>query len=209
MILFHPHALHNIMAKPKAAGEVLSVGAKTYIEQLAKEHVYGYREQITSKYMEKGLMVEDQSIELFNSVFFTDYRKNTQRVTSDILTGEADIVDDDLIIDIKSSWSLATFPATQETAHKSEYEWQGRAYMMLYGKPKFTLSYCLVSTPEELIRYEQEDLHFVDHIPAHMRITTVDYDRDLEIEKQIEAKCKAGQQYFAEIVDRINKCHMA
>ena len=34
----------------------LSSGAKTYLEQLAKEFVYGYETTVTGKYMEKGLI---------------------------------------------------------------------------------------------------------------------------------------------------------
>lgn len=47
----------------------LSAGAKTYLDTLAKEFVYSYERTISSKYLEKGLMVENDSIELYNSVF--------------------------------------------------------------------------------------------------------------------------------------------
>lgn len=54
---FRASALSEIMTDPKAKTEVLSAGAKTAIEKIAKQFVYGYDETVTSKYMEKGLMV--------------------------------------------------------------------------------------------------------------------------------------------------------
>lgn len=210
-MLIHPHALGNIMSEPtaaaKKAGEVLSQGAKTYLRKLAKESVYGYRAKLDNKYIKKGLAVEDQSIELYNSVFFTDYAKHSGRIETDILSGECDILDDDLVIDIKSSWSLETFPATPDDAHDYGYEWQLRAYMMLYSKPYAELAFCLVSTPDELIGYEDPELHYVDHIPAHMRITKVRYERDAEKEQKIIDRCKAAQVYFAEQIERIQQAH--
>ena len=212
MILFHPSSLGEIMAEPTAAakksGEILSQGAKTYLNKLAREKVYGFREKISSKPMEKGILIEDQSIELYNAVFFTDYTKNTERRSNDILTGEADIVDDDLIIDIKSSWSLATFPATPDEADNKGYEWQGRAYMMLWDKPWFELAFCMVSTPESLLsQWDDPSIHFVDHIQSNMRITKIRYARDAEIERRIVDRCRAAQQYVAEQIERINAAH--
>ena len=207
MILIHPSSLSKIMTEPKSKTEVLSAGAKTYLVGMAKEVVYGYRPVITSKYMTKGIQCEQDSIDLYNNVFFTTHAKNTQRITTDIMSGEADIVDEDLIIDIKTSWSLETFPATKEDAHSSDYEWQGRAYMMLWDKPRFELAFCMVSTPEEFLKYEDASLHLVDHIPAEMRVTVVDYKRDPDIEAKIVTKCKAAQEFVERTIETIRIEH--
>jgi hypothetical protein len=124
----------------------LSAGAKTYLDTLAKEFVYSYERTISSKYLEKGLMVENDSIELYNSVFFTSLEKNTERRDNEWITGECDIAAPRKIIDIKSAWSLDTFPATALQAHDADYEWQGRAYMWLWEKPEFEVAWCLVWT---------------------------------------------------------------
>jgi hypothetical protein len=207
MILIHPSSLAKIMTEPKKKDEVLSAGAKTYLVGLAKEIVYGYRPTITSKYMSKGTQCEQDSIDLYNNVFFTSHVKNEERISTDILSGEADIVDDDLIIDIKTSWSLETFPATKEDAHSSDYEWQGRAYMLLWDKPRFELAFCMVSTPEEFLKYEDASLHLVDHIAPEMRVTTVQYERDAEIEAKIIAKCKAAQEFVERTIETIRTEH--
>jgi len=91
MLKIRCSSLSKIMTEPKSKSETLSVGAKTYVEDLAKEFVYGYQKVVTSKEMEKGQLVEGHSIQLINDVFFTNYQKNTERRENDWITGECDI----------------------------------------------------------------------------------------------------------------------
>lgn len=207
MLLIRASSLGLIMTEPKVKTEVLSVGAKTYIKNLAKQFVYGYEEDVSSKYTEKGLIVENQSIELYNDVNLTNFKKNTERKINQWLTGECDIDTGKKIIDIKSSWSLATFPVLSEDCQDKQYEWQGRAYMMLWEREEFELVYCMVNTPDELIRFEQEDIHFVDHIAPELRVTSVTYKRDLDLEEKIKVKVTHAQNYYNEIIDRIASDH--
>lgn len=204
---FRASSLGLIMTEPKTKDETLSVGAKTYIESLAKQLVYGYDDEVSSKYLEKGIAVEDQAIELYNSVFFSSHVKNAERKTNDWITGECDIVTPPKIIDIKSPWSLATFPATIAAGKDKGYEWQGRAYMWLWDKPEFEIAYCLVNTPEELIGYEREELHIVDHITPELRITRVPYSRDTALEEKIKSKCEAANAYLDLVVRQIAEEH--
>lgn len=207
--VFKPRAsgLFNIMTDPKSKGEVLSEGAKTYLDKCAKEIFYDYRSESGSKYTEKGIEVEDQSILLYNDVFFTSYVKNTVRIDKDYLTGECDIDADDLIIDIKSSWSLDTFPATSRAGEKKEYEWQARAYMHLYDKPRAVIAYCMVDTPDHLIGYEDESLHIVGHIPQELRVTLIKYERDNALEEKMIERCQVAQAYVREELFRIEAEH--
>lgn len=207
MFKFRASSLADIMTDPKNKGEVLSVGAKTAVEKMAKQFVYGYDEQISSKYMEKGLLVEDQSIALYNEVFFTNYAKNTERKTNDWITGECDIVALQKIIDIKSSWSLGTFPCIPEQGADKCYEWQGRAYMWLWDVDQFEVAYCLVNTPDELIGYEQPELHYVDHIAPELRVTRVQYTRDKSLEDKIKQRVEDANLYFDAVVKRIAAEH--
>jgi hypothetical protein len=185
----------------------LSAGAKTEIESMAKEFIYGFHEVVTGKYMDKGLIVEDESIQLYNSVFFTDYKKNTERKTNEWITGECDIFTGSKIIDIKSSWSLPTFPATSAAGADKGYEWQLRAYMMLWNADHGEIAYCMVNTPDELIKYEQEDLHYVDHIDEALRVTIVPYERDLALEEKIKLKVEAARKYLDKLVCAIKAEH--
>ena len=195
------------MPEPKAKGEILSVGAKTYLKSIAREIIYGFTQEIDVKYMRKGLACEDDSIKLLNSVIFKSYKKHSGRIETDLLTGECDILAPDCVRDIKSSWSLATFPCLKEDAEDKDYEYQLRAYMHLYDRPIAYLDYCMVSTPEELRKYEQVELHEVDHIDPQLRVTTVMYERDLEIEEKMLVKCRAAQLYIEEIKKQIYLNH--
>jgi hypothetical protein len=185
----------------------LSVGAKTVCEAIAKEQVYGFNEVISGKYMDKGIIVEDESIALYNSVFFTNYTKNKERKHNKWISGECDIFTGSKIIDIKSSWSLATFPATSTAGCDKGYEWQGRAYMMLWDVDYFDIAYCMVNTPDELIKYEQLDLHFVDHIAEELRVTIVPYIRDRALEEKIKHKVEAARKYMAKVANEIKQQH--
>jgi hypothetical protein len=204
---FRASALGEIMTDPKSKDETLSGGAKTCIEKLAKQLVYGYDEEVSSKYTDKGLMVEDKSIELYNSVFFTDHAKNTERKTNDWITGECDIATPRRIIDIKSSWSLSTFPATAAAGKDKGYEWQGRAYLWLWDMDEFEIAYCLVNTPEELIGYERPELHIVDHINPELRITVVRYTRDKALEEKIKQRVDDANKYLDLMVKQIAAEH--
>ena len=136
----------KLMTTSRSKGELLSQTAKSYIDQLAKEHFYGYESPIVNRYLDKGINQELESIQLLNSVRFENFEKNTERIENEWLTGECDILTNEKIIDIKTSWSLDTFPELPEDIDSKDYEWQGRAYMMLYEKHEFELVYCMVSS---------------------------------------------------------------
>lgn len=210
MLKIRCSSLSKIMSEPKSKSEALSVGAKTYIEELAKEFVYGFEKVVTSKEMEKGQLVEAHSIQLINEVFFTNYTKNDERRENEWITGECDIyVPGRKIIDVKSPWSLATFPATMFAGQDKDYEWQLRGYCMLWDVPLGEINYAMVNTPDELIRFEDPGMHYVDHIDPSLRITRVPYERDRSLEDKIKEKVEAARKYFNEIVEMIAMEHSA
>ena len=204
---FRASAISKIMTEAKSKDEPLSVGAKTEIESIAKQLVYGYDETFSSKYTEKGTLVESESLALYNSVFFTNHVKNTERRTNDWFTGECDIFTGSKIIDLKSPWSLSTFPATAAAGRDKDYEWQGRCYMNLWDVDEFEVAYCLVSTPSELVGYEREEIHYVDQIPEILRVTRVQYTRDPVLEARMKFKVEAANRYLDEMVKRIAAEH--
>lgn len=208
---FRASSIAKIMGDGKGA-DGLSVDAKTFLNGLAKEYVYSFHKVIQSKYFDKGIQCEDSAIELYNEVFFTNFAKNAERRNNDWITGEPDIVvPNTRIIDIKNAWSLDTFPATQaevaEVAKKAGYDFQGRAYMWLWDIEEFEVAYCLVSTPSDLCRFEQQDLHDVDHINPALRITRARIKRDRAIEEKMKAKVIAAREYLADAVATINLEH--
>lgn len=207
MFKFRASSLAEIMTEPKSKDELLSVGAKTCVEKIAKQLVYGYDEIVTSKYMDKGLQVEDESIDLYNSVFFTSHQKNTERKSNDWIQGECDIFAPGKIVDIKSSWSLSTFPVTAAQGKDKTYEWQLRAYMWLWGVDLAEVAYCLVNTPDDLIGWEDANLHYVDHITPELRVTLVKYERDKTLEEVIKKRVEAANDYLKTFTQEIAKQH--
>ena len=205
-LIIRASALSAIMTDGKGTDE-LSVGAKTYVTKLAKEFIYGYDERVSNKYMDKGIRCEDESINLYNVVKLTSYIKNTERRQNEWITGEADIVATHKIIDIKTSWCLTTFPVLSEQGEDKGYEWQLRAYMMLWDKPYAEIAYCLVSTPDDLIGWDSPGVHQVDHINRELRVTAVPYERDLALENKIKIKVEAARVYYEKVIREVSNQH--
>lgn len=201
-------SLGKIMTEPKTKSEVLSVGAKTHVRELARSAIFGISKNVSSKQMEKGIRCEGSAIELYNSVFFKSHSKNTERRTLGDLTGECDIVVPGVIgKDIKCSWSVDTFPIALVDCEDSLYEWQMRGYMKLWDVPRWEVAYCLVDTPEDLIGYEDPEAHKVGHLPEHLRVTTWVIDRDPEKETKIAEKITAARLYYAEVIAEFDRTH--
>jgi hypothetical protein len=192
------------MTNPRKKTEVLSATCKTYIKELVKEDLFNYRTTIDSKYLTKGIDMEDTSIDLYNEVYGTLYLKNTERLENEFITGECDINAEDKIIDIKSSWSLETFPASPEDVNNKDYEWQLRGYMMLYNKPKAELAYCMVNTPDYLLKeWDNWDIHKVDKFDPFLRVTTISFERDRDKERDIIDRVIECGKFYIEYRDSI------
>ena len=203
---FRASQLGKLMTSSRTKGEVLGQTAKSYIIEQAKQDFYGYRTQLMNKYVLKGIEQEQDSIDILNGVRFQNYLKNEQRAENEYLTGCCDIITEDSIIDIKSSWSLETFPATTfELKDLNDYEWQGRAYMWLYDRPTFELCYVMVSTyPELLSQYDPIDIHEVDHIDPAKRITSITFERDAEIEIRMQEQLLAASLFYDQVITQLN-----
>ena len=202
---WRPSQLGKLMTNPRNKSEVISETAKSEIRRIAKEDFFGYSSEIKTKPMIKGTDWEQDGIDLLNNVRFTKYTKNKLRVENEYMSGCCDILLDDLIIDIKSSWSLDTFPATPSEGESSDYEWQGRAYMWLYDRPEFELIYTMYTTPDELLTdWDNLSIHRVDHIPSHHRITVITYQRDEQYEDLIRERLIHCNEYYSQYVNELN-----
>lgn len=207
---FRCSSIGKLMTEPKSKSEgPLSVGAKTYIRELAAQEIFGVDFVVSSKAMEKGIECESDSILLLNSVRKLSLRKNTERRSNDFITGECDLFDSVLKRghDIKTSWSIATFPITSKDCEDKLHEWQMRGYMALWNADEWEVNYCLVDTPDRLIGFEPMELHFVSNIPEHMRVTTWTVKRDIEKEEAIFEKVKHARDYFRQVIEEFDLTH--
>ena len=209
-ILFRCSSIGKLMTEPKTKTEgPLSVGAKTYIRELAKQEIFGVEFEFSSKETQKGIEVEDQSIALLNRVRGLSLQKNAERKTNGLITGECDLYDADRKRghDLKSSWSAKTFPGWTKDCEDKLYEWQMRGYMWLWDADEWEVNYALVDTPERLIGYEPLQLHVVSHIPEHLRLTTWLIERDFAKERAIAEKVEAAREYYAEVIEDFDQIH--
>ena len=205
-MLIRCSALRLAMTEARAKNAGLSETAKKVVEDEIRTLYFGVREKISSKAMQKGIDCEQQSIDLLNNVEFRlskPYVKNTERRSNDWITGECDIYDAEsrTIRDIKTSWSIATYPLFADNAN--DYEWQMRGYMMLWDCDTAIVDYCLVDTPEHLIGYEQRELHIVSHIDPEKRVKSFVFERDEQKEQRIKERCEQLQEYFELLKQRL------
>ena len=64
--LFRCSSLGVLMTYPEK--DTLSAGPKTALGTIFKEEIFGKTKQIKSKYLEKGVLVEGEAIEIYNQV---------------------------------------------------------------------------------------------------------------------------------------------
>lgn len=209
-LLIRCSSIGKLMTEPKTKVEgPLSVGAKTYIRSLAAQEIFGVDFEVYSKEMEKGIIVEPDAISLLNRVRGLDLEKNAERKSNNWIAGECDLFDHARRCghDLKSSWSVATFPLLSSDCEDKLYEWQMRGYMMLWEADEWEVNYVLLSTPEHLAKWEPPSMHFVDHIPEHMRLTTWTVRRDEEKEVAMIGKIKAAREYYANVISEFSAQH--
>lgn len=193
----------------KLKRQTLSETAKSYIRELVAQEIFGIDFEVSSKAIEKGLTVENESIALLNRVRGLSLAKNAERRVNDFITGECDLYDAERKRghDLKSSWSAATFPITVADCFDGLYEWQMRGYMMLWDADEWEVNYALVDTPEKLIGFEPIQMHLVSHIPEHMRLTTWVIQRDAAKEEAIKEKVRHARDYYAQVIEEFDLTH--
>lgn len=195
-VIVRAHQMGDLMTAPRSKSEVLSETAKKMLMLNAKQEVFGFKNQLVSKYIDKGITQEQDSIDLLNKVRLEKYVKHQGRQTRMFMSGECDILTEDSVIDIKTAWSWATFPATPTEGMNKAYEWQLQAYMWLYDRPKAELVYCMVTTDPDLCKYEYADLHQAEHVEPYKRITILKYERDWDMQEQMIYKLEAAWNFY-------------
>lgn len=141
----------------KEAG-LLSKTAQRHLLDVYIAEKYGRKRDIQTKQMKKGVEVEDESILLLNKYWNTNYEKNQDRYTNGFITGHPDILDNDKVVDIKSSYDLWTFLGNLPDKLDNLYYWQLMSYMWLTGATKGHIAYCLSNTPFGIVEQEKRYL---------------------------------------------------
>lgn len=203
-----PSSLSRLMTNSRSKKDLLSETAKSYVKECVLSDFYGIEKSLYNKQLGKGTFCEDETIDLLNIVEFESFEKN--EVTKDIgwIKGTCDI-DSKCLVDIKTSWDFNTFPHFKEDADKivkkSGYEWQVRAYMMLYNRDSARVVFGLVDTPDDLLSdYDDEAIHKISHIEPNKRITSSSiFHRCDEKENQIKERYEIANEYYQELYNQL------
>lgn len=219
---FRPSCLGKLMVDPRSKKESLSETTKSYLKEIYIEEMFGRKREITSKYMEKGTMVEEDSISLASSVLDVMLLKNEETLENDYIKGTPDLVFDSQVWDIKSSWDIWTF--ANADGENKDYYWQLRGYTWLMGLSKAKLVYCLVNSPAHLIEDEvrvqtyrrgmlgqeetpefykmEADIEYLmtfDDIDEKLRVKVFDYEFEEEQIEKLKERIEAARKYLSEM----------
>jgi hypothetical protein len=154
---FHPSSLGLIMTESRTKEE-LGETAKSHLIECYVSKKYGRNKDVTNKFIEKGLLAEEDSFDLYTLVKDKLFIKNEKTFENDFFVGTPDIVDGNLIVDIKTSWDLFTFFSVMGKSINKMYYWQLQSYMDLTGANEAKLVYCLVNTPFKLVEDQKKKL---------------------------------------------------
>ena len=225
MLKIRCSALGKIMTNSRSKSEVLSKTCKTYLQELAIEELYGIRKEFSSRYTDKGNLVEREAIDLAQENMDKGFMyKNEEHFNNDFITGTPDVNTESILLDVKSSYDATTFPFFATEIPTKDYYFQLMGYMALCNKRKSILAYCLINTPSEIVedevrrahwkehlideseelRKEVEARHNFDHIPTQKRIKTFEVKYDKDVVKAIYDRVKECREYYKTLIDEQN-----
>jgi hypothetical protein len=184
----------KLMNAPRSKSETLSETTKTYVKEYLTESIYGVRKEIKSKYLTKGLKLEDTAID--KAIEWLDLPfaiKNEKFFEDEFFCGTPDLIVDSVVYDIKCSWDCFTFPLFENEIPNKDYFYQLQVYMHLTGCKKAVLTYVLLNTPEELT-YEEK--HNYDSMDKKYRIKTYAFDYNQNIIDVLKEKVTNVREYI-------------
>lgn len=142
----------------------LSATCKTYLIECYVAAVYNRTKDVYSKYIDKGLAVEEDSVTLYSRIKKRFFLKNEQRIENKYISGTPDLYEGESIhrahsiTDLKSSWDIFTFYNARLSKINSDYDWQITGYEYLTNAESGSLAYCLIDTPDPIINKEANKL---------------------------------------------------
>lgn len=196
----------------------LPSGVKTHCKNWRKSKLYNRRASFSSKYTQKGHIVEDNSIDFVAN--YLDYgmlMKNEKFFESEYMMGTPDVILKDHLIDVKNSWSWETFPLFEDEIPDNAYYWQAQVYMNLVNRDNYKLIYVLSDTPINLIEREafywcknngydelQEDVYnrflndmTYNDIDNNLKIKVFNIERNQEDINEIEKRVIECRKYIS------------
>lgn len=228
----HPSQLGKIWVEPqsKSARDMgeLSQTTKTYLTELYAQHKYGRKQELDNKYINKGKSCEEDSLLLLSEVLGQFFEKNEETFESEYLVGTPDCFDEDgeTVIDVKSSYSIFSFLSNLDGKLDASYDLQLQAYMLLTGRTRAKLVYCLVDNPIEEIEGQKQllmrklnsiseespefkkewakksKLYTFSDIPEQERVLIFNVEKDPDFEGKLISKTIKCREYLQELENK-------
>jgi len=171
-----------LQRKDKGEDELPS-GAKTHLDDVFRSQFWKRRRHLTNKYLEKGLLCEQDILDIASKLDGDFYMKNDEHWQNDYIQGSWDNYSVK-VRDAKANYDLKTF---DEAELSSGYSWQIKGYSFMIKEklnlpsfPEGELVYGLVNNPLHHITNEITRQYYANGNPDD------DNEDWLEIKKQIE-----------------------
>jgi hypothetical protein len=210
-IKFRCSSLGALMTEARSKSGQLSETCKSELIKVFINEKYGRSKNIQNKYLEKGISQEEESITLYSKFKKNYFVNNKARMSNDFITGEWDILKNDIVTDIKTSWDIFSFFKSKNDSLNKDYYYQLHGYMSLTGAKSATLVYCLVNTPLNLIEQEKKSIWYKMDCPDNDSPEYVAACEEIEL-RSIYEDIPVNERVFEieierneEIIEAINK----
>lgn len=187
----------KLATNPRSKSEILSETTKSYIQDWLKESIYGVKKSFSSKYTDKGNLLEDDGIDMVINHFDLPFcLKNEEHFEDDFFTGTPDLIANDIIFDVKCSWDCFTFPLFEVEIPNKDYFYQMQIYMHLTGLKNAHICYVLLNTPETLTF---EEVHDYSNVDEKFKIKTFKVDYDENVIETLKERVIESRHYINQI----------
>lgn len=155
----------------------LSDASKRELSKIVYATQYGRTTELNSNQITKGLEVEKECRDILSRVTGLFLTSSEERKSNKWVTGKIDIEPNEVISDIKATYSWESFSKILESSANEIYLRQGDSYMDLWGRDNFLLCHILTDTPFNIIDREIKSLdykHNILNIEGDVRDSNID-----------------------------------
>lgn len=189
------------------ANPTIPKGMITELRKIFRSVKYNRRFMFSNKYVQKGISHEEESFSTYQK-YLEEVKgikfllmNNKERLNGEFFTGESDCNEHfarkyNWGFDVKTSWSLETFPFEDDKLD-STYYWQNIVYMILYREvlgievDHWKTAYILVNSSEKILndakmkefyntemhQHERNEEKYIELCRNLEKLHIVDYDR--------------------------------
>ena len=153
-ILIHCSSLGKLLTNPKSKADIeqnnLSATAKTHLIEVYAKELYDFRKELNNKYIAKGNEVEQDGIDTLSLQLRYPMEKNEEIFSNDFFVGTPDVITQNMVFDVKSSYDWITFLSNIPSELDPMYVAQVNSYLDLLGYDTGYIAYVLLDTPESI-----------------------------------------------------------